>query len=38
MFEQFNYDSKFRPSRIQKQKVDAGHHGKKTGRGFYKYD
>lgn len=38
MFEQFNFDLKFRPNRIQKQKVDAGHHGKKTGRGFYKYD
>jgi len=38
MFELFGYDSKFRPSRIQKQKVDAGHHGKKTGQGFYKYD
>lgn len=38
MFELFGYDSKFRPSRIQKQKVDAGHHGRKTGKGFYKYD
>lgn len=38
MFEQFNYDPKFRPNRIQKQKVDAGHHGKKSGRGFYNYD
>jgi 3-hydroxybutyryl-CoA dehydrogenase len=38
MFELFGYDSKFRPSRIQKQKVDAGHHGRKTGKGFYKYE
>ena len=38
MFEQFNFDPKFRPNRIQKQKVDAGHHGRKSGRGFYKYD
>jgi 3-hydroxybutyryl-CoA dehydrogenase len=38
MFEQFSFDSKFRPSRIQKQKVDAGHHGKKTGKGFYEYN
>ncbi len=38
MFEQFNFDPKFRPNRIQKQKVDAGHHGKKSGQGFYKYD
>lgn len=37
MFEQFNYDGKFRPSRIQKQKVDAGHHGRKSGKGFYDY-
>lgn len=38
MFEQFNYDPKFRPNRIQKQKVDAGHHGKKSGKGFYNYE
>lgn len=38
MFEQFQYDSKFRPSRIQKQKVDAGFHGRKTKKGFYTYD
>ncbi len=38
MYEQFNFDPKFRPNRIQKQKVDAGHHGKKSGRGFYNYD
>ena len=37
MFESFHYDPKFRPSRIQQQKVDAGHHGKKTGKGFYEY-
>ena len=38
MFEQFQYDSKFRPSRIQKQKVDAGFHGRKTKKGFYTYE
>jgi 3-hydroxybutyryl-CoA dehydrogenase len=38
MFEQFNYDAKFRPSRIQKQLADAGFHGRKTKRGFYRYD
>ncbi len=38
IYEQFAYDSKFRPSRIQKQKVDAGHWGKKRGFGFYKYE
>lgn len=37
MYESFHYDSKFRPSRIQQQKVDAGHHGRKTGQGFYSY-
>ena len=38
MFELFSYDSKFRPNRIQKQKVYAGHHGRKSGRGFYRYE
>jgi 3-hydroxybutyryl-CoA dehydrogenase len=38
MFEQFQYDSKFRPSRIQKQKVDAGFYGRKTKKGFYTYE
>ena len=37
MFEAFHYDPKFRPSRIQQQKVDAGHHGRKSGKGFYNY-
>ncbi|MES2617439.1 MAG: 3-hydroxyacyl-CoA dehydrogenase NAD-binding domain-containing protein [Bacteroidota bacterium] len=34
----FNHEPRFRPSRIQKQKVDAGLHGKKTGEGFYSYE
>lgn len=38
MFNAFHQDPKFRPSRIQQQKVDAGHHGRKSGKGFYKYD
>ncbi len=38
MFESFKYDSKFRPSRIQEQKVMAGHNGRKSGKGFYDYD
>lgn len=37
MYNSFHQDSKFRPSRIQQQKVDAGHWGKKTGKGFYDY-
>ncbi len=37
MFEAFHQDPKFRPSRWQQQKVDAGHHGRKTGKGFYDY-
>lgn len=37
MFSSFHYDPKFRPSRIQQQKVDAGHHGRKSGKGFYDY-
>lgn len=38
MYEAFHYDPKFRPSRVQERKVDAGHHGKKTGKGFYDYN
>ena len=38
MFALFNYDEKFRPSRIQQQKSDAGFWGRKTGKGFYEYD
>ena len=37
MFQQFHQDGKFRPSRIQQQKVDAGHWGRKTKKGFYSY-
>lgn len=38
MYEQFHGDGKFRPSRIQQQKVNAGHFGRKTGKGFYNYE
>lgn len=38
MYEAFWQAPKFRPSRIQQQKVDAGHWGQKSGRGFYTYD
>lgn len=37
MFTLFNFENRFRPSRIQKQKVMAGHHGRKSGKGFYDY-
>ncbi len=37
LFNSFHNEAKFRPSRIQQQKVDAGHLGKKTGKGFYNY-
>ncbi len=37
IYKLFHEDGKFRPSRIQQQKVDAGFHGKKTGKGFYEY-
>ena len=37
LYAAFHQEAKFRPSRLQQQKVDAGHHGRKTGRGFYKY-
>lgn len=37
MFDGFHQDAKFRPSRIQQQKVDAGHWGRKSGKGFYDY-
>ena len=37
LFQSFHHDAKFRPSRIQQQKVDAGYLGRKTGKGFYSY-
>lgn len=37
MFEAFYHEARFRPSLVQKQKVNAGHLGKKTGKGFYDY-
>lgn len=38
MYELFNYDGKFRPSRIQQKKVQAGYYGRKTKKGFYRYE
>ena len=37
MYDAFHQPSRFRPSRLQQQKVDAGHHGRKSGKGFYDY-
>ena len=37
MYDAFYQDPKFRPSRLQQQKVDAGHNGRKSGKGFYDY-
>ncbi|MFN8310970.1 MAG: 3-hydroxyacyl-CoA dehydrogenase NAD-binding domain-containing protein [Chitinophagales bacterium] len=38
LYEAFHGDPKFRPSRIQQQKVASGNLGKKTGKGFYDYN
>lgn len=38
MYMLFNQEARFRPNRIQKQKVDAGMHGRKSGKGFYNYE
>jgi 3-hydroxybutyryl-CoA dehydrogenase len=37
MYNAFYQEPKFRPSLIQQRKVDAGHHGRKSGKGFYEY-
>lgn len=37
MYNAFHQEPKFRPSRIQQLLVDAGHHGRKSGKGFYEY-
>lgn len=37
MYNSFHQEPKFRPNRIQQQKVEAGHLGRKSGRGFYVY-
>jgi 3-hydroxybutyryl-CoA dehydrogenase len=34
-WEQFFYETRFTPSMLQQQLVDAGLHGRKSGRGFY---
>ncbi len=37
VFEAFFYELRFRPSLLQKEIVDAGWFGRKTGRGWYEY-
>lgn len=37
VWEAFYCDSRFMPSLLQKEMVDAGHLGRKTGRGYYAY-
>lgn len=38
LYNGFHQDPKFRPSRIQEEKVALGQLGKKTGKGFYNYE
>lgn len=37
VYEQLNRPERLKPSRIQKEKVDKGELGKKTGKGYYQY-
>jgi len=37
VFEQLNHPERLKPSDIQKQKVEKGELGKKTGKGYYEY-
>jgi len=37
VYEQLNKPSRLMPSPIQKEKVDKGELGKKTGKGYYSY-
>lgn len=37
VFDAYYQDMRFQPSLIQKELVDAGHFGRKSGRGFYDY-
>jgi len=38
VYEQLNKPERLRPSSIQKEKVQKGELGKKTGKGYYKYN
>lgn len=37
IYEQYFFEPRFQPSLLQQSYVDAGLHGRKTGRGFYSY-
>lgn len=38
LYASFFHETRFRPSRVQQKKVDAGNFGRKTGKGFYTYE
>jgi 3-hydroxybutyryl-CoA dehydrogenase len=38
VYDAYHHAPRFRPSPLQRQKVESGHLGKKTGRGWYRYD
>ncbi len=38
IYEQFYHEPRYRPSTLMKTRMDAGLLGRKTGRGFYKYE
>lgn len=37
IYEQYFYEPRYQPTRLQQAYVDAGLHGRKSGRGFYSY-